>query len=167
MGLLQPHGRGRRAFRRDALSGRDPSPTIVVHSLNQAVAALEAAVAANRAVTLLSAPDAGIYAGAGWWNALVVAARAAAPAARLSAILDCGDQAGAVQAALRAGVETAIFTGRADVAQRLAAIAEQQGARLLTARPEPDLDLLPLFFADRETVRRECADVLASLPAIC
>src|SRR5271163_1144478 len=103
MGLLEPHGRGRRPFRRDALNVADP-PVFVVHSLTQAVAALEAAAGAEREIILLSAPDAGIYAGAGWFKALIDAARMAVPAARFSAMLDCGDDAGATQGALRAGV---------------------------------------------------------------
>lgn len=83
----------------------------------------------------MSAPDAGIYAGPGWWTALVEAARDAVPAARFSPILDCGDDPGAAMAAIRAGAEAIVFTGRADVAERLAAIAAAAGARLLTRRP--------------------------------
>lgn len=60
-----------------------------------------------------------------------------------------------------------VFTGRADVAERLAAIATEAGSRLLPARPEPVLDLGQWFFADGDTLRRRCADSLASLPAIC
>jgi hypothetical protein len=165
MGLLEPHGRGRRAFRRDALSGA-AAPIIVVHSLAHAVAALEAAAAADREIILLSAADAGIYAGAGWFKAVVEAARNTIPAARFSEILDCGDHAGAVQAALRAGIAAVVFTGRSDVAERLSAIAEQQGSRLLTARPPQTLDLAADFFADTQTLRRRCADILASLPPI-
>jgi acyl-CoA reductase-like NAD-dependent aldehyde dehydrogenase len=112
-------------------------------------------------VVLLSAAEAGIYAGAGWFAALVEAARDAVPAARFSAILDCGGDAGAAQAALRASIEAVIFTGRADVAERLAGIAAERGARLLTARPEPTLDLETLFFADAEALRRHCAGALA------
>ena len=161
MGLLEPHGRGRRPFRRDALNG--PAPAVfVVHSLTQAIAALEAAAAAGCDITLLSAPDAGIYAGPGWFNAVVDAARAAVPAASFSAILDCGDDAGAAQGAFRAGLETVIFTGRADVAQRLAGIAAAKGARILTAWPSDALDLGRWFFADVETLRRHCAERLAS-----
>jgi hypothetical protein len=167
VGLLEPHGRGRRAFRRDALSGAAAPPIIVIHSLAHAVAALNAASAADRDIILLSAADAGIYAGAGWFKALAEAARDTVPTARFSEILDCGDHAGAVQAALRAGSPAVIFTGRADVAERLAAIAEQKKSRLLTARPPHALDLAVDFFADTETLRRRCADVLASLPPIC
>ncbi|HVC53130.1 MAG TPA: hypothetical protein VND87_14010 [Stellaceae bacterium] len=143
------------------------APAISIHSLAQAVAALEISVAGRHAIVLLSARDAGIYAGPGWWAALIEAAREALPAARCAAILDCGDDAGAAMAAIRAGVEAIVFTGRADVAERLEDIATAQGCRLLTERPDALLDLGDLFFADAETLRRRCADALASPKAIC
>lgn len=139
-----------------------PDPVFVVHTLAHAVAALEAAAAAERAVILVSAPDAGIYAGPGWLKALVDAARAAVPAARLTAILDCGDDAGAAQGALRAGIEAVVYTGRSDVADRLAAIAVDKGACLLTARPAVALDLGRRFFADAAALRQECAAYLTA-----
>jgi hypothetical protein len=135
-------------------------PIIVVYSLTHAVAALKAAVNAEQAIILLSAADAGIYAGAGWFKALADTARDAVPTANFSAALDCGDDAGAAMAVLRAGIDTVIFTGSGDVAERLAGIAEQRGARLLTQRPQPALDLEPLFFADAETLRQRCAEIL-------
>jgi hypothetical protein len=135
----------------------------MVHSLAHAVAALSAAAEQNRAIVIASAPDAGIYAGSGWFCALLAAAREAVPAAKATALLDCGDDAGAAQAAIRAGVEAIVFTGRADVAARLADIVGQRGALLVTSRPEPTLDLVALFFADDDTLRRRCAEVLASV----
>ncbi|HTZ36231.1 MAG TPA: hypothetical protein VMB84_09430 [Stellaceae bacterium] len=98
---------------------------------------------------------------------MVEAARTAAPAARFAAVLDCDDDAGAAQGALRAGLAAVVFTGRADVAARLAAIAAARGARLLTKRPEAALDLGRWFFADTETLRRRCGDHLASPGPIC
>jgi hypothetical protein len=83
---------------------------------------------------LLSAPDAAIYAGPGWWTALIEAAREAVPNARFSSILDCGDDPGAAMAAIRAGTQAVIFTGRADVAERLAAIGEAANCRVLRSR---------------------------------
>lgn len=80
------------------------------------------------------------------------------PAAQSSALLDCGDDAGAAQAAIRAGIEGVIFTGRADVAERLADIVRQRGTRLLTERPAATLDLSSEFFATPETLRRRCAE---------
>ncbi len=140
---------------------------LIIHSLAHAIAALSAAAEAGRPVTLASAPDSGIYAGPGWFGALVAAARAAVPAAQCAALIDCGDDAGAAQAAIRAGIEGIIFTGRADVAERLADIAAQAGAELLTARPDAALDLGADFFAPPEILYRRCALSLASSPAFC
>lgn len=117
------------------------TPVIIVHSLVHAIAALRAAADAGRPIMLASAPDAGIYAGSGWWSALVAAARDAVPTAQFTALLDCGDDAGAAQAAIRTGIEGIVFTGRADVADRLADIARQRGVRLATSRPAAALDL--------------------------
>jgi len=136
------------------------APVITVHSLAHAVAVLSAAAEAGRAVTLASAPDAGIYAGPGWFGALVAAARIAVPAARCAALLDCGNDAGAAQAAIRAGIKAIVFTGRADVAEHLADIACQRGIRLLTERPEAALDLGGGFFASADGLRRRCLTVL-------
>ena len=165
MGLLESYGRGRRLLRRDALN--EKPPVFIVHSLIHAVAALTAAAEIGLPIALLSATDAGISAGPGWFKALVEAARAAVPAAKFSGILDCGDDAGAAQGALRAGVDAVIFTGRSDVADRLAGIAARQNSQLLIARPTYALDLGVYFFADAETLRGKCADVLASLSPIC
>jgi hypothetical protein len=75
-------------------------------------------------------------------------------------LLDCGDNVGAALAALRAEVEGVIFTGRADVAHRLADIARQHGVRLETKRPADALDLAEDFFASKEDLERRCAEFL-------
>jgi hypothetical protein len=148
--------------RTGAAQTRD-APVIIVHSLAHAVAALSAAAERSRAIVIASAPEAGIYVGPGWFGALLGAARAAVPAARATALLDCGEDAGAAMAAIRAGIEGIVFTGLAEIAARLADIAGQRGALLLTTRPKPAVDLGALFFADGETLRRRCAEVLASV----
>lgn len=140
----------------------DAPVIIIIHSLAQAVAALSAAAGAGRPVTLASAPDAGIYAGPGWFGALIAAARDAVPAARCTALIDCGDDPGAAQAAIRAGIESVVFTGRADVAERLADIVRQRGNRLVTIRPVAALDLGSGFFASPEILLARCAGILAS-----
>ncbi len=94
---------------------------------------------------------------------MVDAARAEAPTARFSAIFDCGDDGGAAQAALRGGIERIVFTGRPEVAERLADIAAAGGARLLTARPTADIDLLSDFFNDAATLRRRCKAAFEAL----
>jgi hypothetical protein len=129
-------------------------PAIVVHSLAHAVAALQAAAEAGRPVLLLSAADAGLSAGAGWWRGVIAAARDSVPAARMTALLDCGDDAGAAQSALRAGVDAIVFSGRADVLERLADIANRRGSRVLSERPLQALDLGDDFFAPPDALRR-------------
>jgi hypothetical protein len=109
---------------------------------------------------LVSAPQAGGYVGPGWFAALIAAAREAVPEARCSALLDCGDNIGAALAAIRAEVEGILFTGRADVAVRLADIARQHGVGFETERPAAALDLGEDFFASQEEVERRCAEFL-------
>ena len=138
------------------------APAIVVHSLGHAVAALQAAAEAGAPVLLLSAVDAGLSAGAGWWREVVAAARDSVPAARAGALLDCGDDAGAAQAALREGVEAIVFSGRDEVRERLADIARRRGSRVHRERPPAALDLVDDFFAPPEALRRRVLAVLRS-----
>lgn len=142
-------------------------PVITVHSLAHAVAALAAAAKAGRAVAVASAEGAGIYAGPGWWGALVEAAREAVPQARFTATLDCGEEAGAALAAIRSGIERVLFTGEAEPARRLAEIARQHGVALVTRRPKPALDLGDAFFAASELLEARCAEILAEVPRVC
>jgi hypothetical protein len=111
-------------------------------------------------VVLASAPDAGGYVGPGWFGVLIAAAREAVPAARFSTLLDCGDNVGAALAAIRAGIEGVVFTGRPDIARRLADIAVQHGVRFEMSRPTATLDLGEDFFASRESLERHCAEFL-------
>jgi hypothetical protein len=136
------------------------APVIVVHSLVQATAALKAAARAGRAVVIANPPGAGSYVGPGWFREVVAAARETVHGARFSALLDCADDVGAALAAIRSEVEGVVFTGRADVARRLADIAQQHGVRFLTARPAPTLDLGDDFFAAPEIIEQRCADLL-------
>jgi hypothetical protein len=154
---------GERFPKGQGLNEPEPAaPIIVVHSLTHAVGALAAAAETGRSLVVLSAADAGIFAGPGWFRALTDAARRAVPAAQAEFILDCGDDAGAVQGAIRAGIAAIVFTGRSDVAERLTAIAQSGGLRLLTRRPDATLDLGQWFFADGETVHRRCAEAFGS-----
>jgi delta 1-pyrroline-5-carboxylate dehydrogenase len=134
---------------------------IIVYTLAHAIGALKAAARAARPAILLSAPDAGIYAGPGWFGAIIEAAREAVPGARFSALLDCGDRPGAALAAIRAHIEGVIFTGRTDVGHRLADLAAQHGVRLVTDRPAAGLDLGDDFFASAAESEQRCAEFLA------
>jgi hypothetical protein len=135
-------------------------PVIIIHSLAQAIAALNVAARAGRAIVLASAPDAGGYVGPGWFGALIAAAREAVPGARFSALLDCGDNVGAALAAIRLEIEGVVFIGRADVAGRLGDIARQHGVRFETDRGATALDLAEDFFASGDSVERRCAEFL-------
>ncbi len=111
-------------------------PAIIVYGLDHAHAAL----AGGGPVTLLSAPGAGVYAGCGWWRAVVHVARQTHPRRDFMDILDCGDAPGRALEALRAGQTLLILRCApliwADIADR----AARQGATLL-AVPPPALDL--------------------------
>ena len=137
----------------------DPDVVIIVYSLGQAIAALTAAARIGSRVVLASAPGAGSYVGPGWFGALVAAAREAVPEARFSALLDCGDDVGAALAAIRSEIEGVVFTGRADVARRLAGIASQHRVRLVIDRPGVALDLGDDFFAPAQILEQRCADL--------
>ena len=84
------------------------------------------------------------------------------PAARAGALLDCGDDAGAAQAALREGVEEIVFSGRDEVRERLADIARGRGSRVYRNRPPAALDLVDDFFAPPEALHRRVLAVLQS-----
>jgi hypothetical protein len=144
----------------EAKQSRADEARIIIHSLFQATTVLTASARAGRPVVLVSAPDAGGYVGPGWFKALTAAAREAVPDARCSSLLDCGDNVGAALAAIRAEVEGVIFTGRPDVARRLADIARQHRAHFETKRPVDALDLGEDFFATREDLERRCAEFL-------
>ncbi|WP_175426390.1 hypothetical protein [Azospirillum brasilense] len=116
-----------------------PRP-IRIHSLTDAAAACAAAADLDVPLLLVSAPGAAAFAGAGWFGAVIARAAARHPSVAMTAVLDCADRPGDALAALTSGIDTVLFTGRADVAERLADIAAQHGARLLKALPEA-LDL--------------------------
>ncbi|MBI3453192.1 MAG: hypothetical protein HY057_10295 [Rhodospirillales bacterium] len=117
-----------------------PRPAIIVRSLAEARAALAAAAALGRPVTLLSPPGAAGYAGPMYFGEMIAAARAEFPHAEIEAILDCGDAPGHVLGALRYGLKTLRFTGPHAAAAKLAEIAAASGARLI-AGEIPALDL--------------------------
>jgi hypothetical protein len=113
-------------------------PAIVFHGLAHAEAALVAAGELGVPVTLISAPSAAGYAGPGWFRSVVEQACAAHPGVEAMAVLDCGAFSGLALAALRDGVAVIRFSG--DTGDKIADIAEQLGAQVITVRPEA-LDL--------------------------
>lgn len=113
---------------------------IIVHSPAQARLAAAAAATLGRTLTLASAPGAGGYAGPGWFGGLIAAVRAEHPALDIAAILDCGDSAGAVMAALRwvksnAPAFSLCFTGDEAAARPLAEMAAELGVGFVRLLP--------------------------------
>jgi hypothetical protein len=114
------------------------SPAVTIHGLDHARATL----APGRRVVLISAPGAALYAGCGWWRALVAAAAAEFPATPMADLLDCADAPGQAMAALRLGCRGLILDPAcpAFAAVRAAAGAVPAPAIVLPHRP-PSLDL--------------------------
>ena len=113
---------------------------VIVHDLAEAKAALAAAVETGRPVAVWSAPEAAIFAGAGWFAAVERRARATAPQASARFVLDCGQRTDLVQEAFREGIREVCFTGSASLAERLSDIAAKSRAKLHRRRPRA-LDL--------------------------
>lgn len=107
------------------MSATGSSKEIVVHSLAHALAALKAASALKIPVTLASAPGAASQAGPGWFKALVEEATRSHPDVVVTAILDCGDEPGAVMAALRTGLKQIRFEGPDELRRKLAAMGAE------------------------------------------
>lgn len=93
---------------------------IVIHSFDHARAALAAAAACGKEVTLASAPGAALQAGPGWFKSVIEQAREAYPEVGVTAILDCSDQPGAAMAALRHGLKDLRFHGAPELREKLA-----------------------------------------------
>jgi hypothetical protein len=112
------------------------SKEVVVHSLTHALAALAAAEALGVPVTLASAPAAALQTGPGWFKSVIDQARETHPRASFTAVLDCGDAAGAAMASLRLGLRQLRFAGTEPVRAKLAAM----GAEFVAPAPDA-LDL--------------------------
>lgn len=108
-----------------------PYPAVIVHGMHHARQAL----AVGRPVTLLSAPGAALYAGCGWWRALVEQARTAVPDVAMADILDCADGSGQALAALRIGQLWLVLWRTSPGWDEVAAIAAARGGRVLETSP--------------------------------
>ena len=111
-------------------------PAVMIHRIEDARAAL----APGLPVTLLSGPGAAIYAGCGFWRALIGLCRAEHPVVYAPDILDCGDASGYAIAALRVGQPALVLSSAAPGRGAVAAIAAEMDAVVLQMRP-PALDL--------------------------
>jgi hypothetical protein len=112
---------------------------VTVHRLEHALRAAEVGRELGRELRLLSPPDAALYLGPGWMDAIERAVETRL-GLRVAGILDCANRADLVQAAFRQGTRAAVFRGSRRVADKLADIAAAHGASLLRRRPRA-LDL--------------------------
>lgn len=106
-------------------------PAVVVHGLPH----LRLATEPGLPVTLLSGPGAAIYAGCGWWRALMELGAGANPD-----MLDCADAPGRAMEALRVGCRLLILDPSVPAWRLVASRAAAIGAEVLAQRP-PALDL--------------------------
>jgi len=111
-------------------------PAVIVHGLGDARTAL----APGLPVTLLSAPGAALYAGCGWWQAVLAAARQAFPATDAENLLDCADAPGRALEALRSGLRNLVLDPTCPTFPAVERVAAVLGARILPL-PPPALDL--------------------------
>ncbi len=122
--------------------GRKPEGrTIVVHNLDNARAALAAAAALDMPVILASPNGFAAYGGAAYFAEMIAQARAGHPQVAVTAILDCGDDAGYALAALSQGISAVRYRGAEATAARIADIAAQLGGER-RRETGPALDLL-------------------------
>ena len=111
-------------------------PAVIVHGMEDVCTALRPRLP----VLLLSAPAAAVFAGCGFWLALIGLARENFPAATFQDALDCADAPGIALAAIRAGQRTLILRTDAPGFAAVAAIAAENGLCLF-GEPPPALDL--------------------------
>lgn len=117
-------------------------PLIVIHTIAHARTALAAAADVGRPVTLVSAPGAAAYLGATVFREMVAAAARETPGATVTAMIDCGEDAGLALNALRHGLKAIRLRAGPAAMAAVADIAGQMGAVIDPAPEAPALDLL-------------------------
>ncbi len=128
------------------------TPAIIFHDYQHALAALRASEATASHILLLTAAGAANYAGPDFLISIIKDAGDAVPDAKFEAVIDCGDDPGAVMTALRAGWALLLFVGDPEIAQKVESMAAQKNAQFLN-RPEEVLDLLNRPDPDQAVLR--------------
>ena len=108
----------------------------MVHSLAEARRAMAAARDDGRAITLLSAPGAAVFAGCLWWREMIGIVRAEYPDVEMIDVLDCGDDIAQAWAAVRIGLRHLALVALAPEIDALRAVALARGVTLLLVRRE-------------------------------
>jgi hypothetical protein len=101
-----------------------------IANLAEAARALDQSRITGTAVLLVTAAEVTAFAGVGYWRALE-------RELDHPLVVDCGDDAGLAMAALRAGCRDLLFTGPAEVGDRLAGMAAQLEANLRQHLDDP------------------------------
>lgn len=123
------------------MSEKNPDRAIfIVHSLDHAVAAAEAAADAGRPILLRSARGAAGYAGIGWFAALIGETRGRVPSGDLIGSLDCADDLALAFEACAAGIDAIRYDGDDAGQEKLRDVAAQCGVALDAVEGE-SLDL--------------------------
>lgn len=117
---------------------------IIIHSLEDAKAALAVAAELGVSITFRSAVGAGRYLGASVFRDMVDEAAGPTPPIAVTTIFDCGDDPGLALGALRLGLKVIRISITGDAKDRIAEIAAQTDARLDEDISIPVLDLLAL-----------------------
>jgi hypothetical protein len=113
---------------------------IIVHTLDHAITALQAAHELHSPITLQTAPDAISYAGSAYLLAMFAQARQACPHAHARFVLDCNTTVAPAIAAIQSGHQHIRSCAPPEIQAKLADIAAQYGARMLSP-PHEALDL--------------------------
>lgn len=137
---------------------RPPAAAFIVADIDQALAVFAAAETAAQPLHIESPPGYGAFAGGGFWKALLDAAARAHPGATVDAVLDCGEEAGAALAAIRAGVPAIRCRLRGPARARLKALAARAGVGFAEGRRPAACDITaagdPARAVARELARR-------------
>ncbi|MDE3015790.1 MAG: hypothetical protein KGI29_02575 [Pseudomonadota bacterium] len=115
---------------------------IIVHTIEHVESALAAAAESGKPVILQSAPEAIFYAGSLYLLHMYGQAKKYHPGVSSRFILDCGDAGAEAVAALQLGHMFLRSSAPPEIREKLADIAGQIGAELISGEYEA-LDLLP------------------------
>ncbi|MBT3304983.1 MAG: hypothetical protein HN377_00710 [Alphaproteobacteria bacterium] len=127
---------------------------IIVHSLQDATAAVAVAAELGCPITLRSAPGAAAYLGPQVFRDMIEEASTGHDGATVQAVFDCGDDPGLALGALRHGLKAIRIDAPAQTVEKITDIAAQTGARVETPAQDDTpsepatLDLLDLRDTD-------------------
>ena len=120
---------------------------IIFHNLRQAECGMEAAVDFSCQVTLLTPPGAAKYGGPEYYWAIVQAAQDRYPQAKVTALLNCGNDSALAQMALHIGWRQLVLLGRVGARNKVKQIARAYGGEVLARPPkafDPGPDVLEI-----------------------